>query len=106
MATGTIPFGHDPHSQSDTFIYLRCLTNQKRIEEEGKRRNWAFMKFLDDLEYDERVELVRAFKDLLAPHLPDEVRSSPPERYVQHVEVLLRTYAEVSGHFKQLVRAM
>lgn len=85
---------------------LDALATQKRLEEEDKRRDWAFTKFLDGLEYDQRVEVVKAFKDLLAPYLPDEVRSSSPERYVQHAEVLLRTYADVSGHFKQLVRAM
>ena len=26
MGTGTIPFGHDDHSQLDTFIYLRILS--------------------------------------------------------------------------------
>ncbi len=85
---------------------LDVLTEEMRFEEEDKRRNWVFTKFLSGLEYEERVELVRAFMDLLAPHLQDEVLASPPERYVKHAEVLLRTYAQVSGRLKQLVRAM
>ena len=85
---------------------LDTLTESMKAEEEEKYRNMMFKKFLDGLDYDARVELVSAFMDLLAPHLPAEALASPPERFVQHAEVLLRTYIRASGNIVQLMRTL
>jgi hypothetical protein len=85
---------------------LDVLTEYFRADAEEKHRNLAFKKMLKMLEYDEQVALVKGFMDYLGPQLPEEVRSSRPEQFVKHAEVLLRAYAQVSGRFRQLVRAL
>ncbi len=87
-------------------LILDLLVNQVRMEEFAKYANFVFRRILGSLEYEDQVRLVELFMKRLAPHLPEEVLSSPPEQFVEHVEILLRAYVQAMGQVKQLLKSI
>jgi len=86
-------------------LILDLLVNQFKVDEFEKHTSLAFKRMSEALEYEERLALVKAFMKRLEPYLPEEVLSSPPERYVEHVEVLIRAYVQAMSQVKQLLRS-
>ena len=87
-------------------VLLDTLTAQFKTEEQEKHVNMVFKEALSTMEYPERLAVVTALVEHLGPHLPAEIRSSPPDRYVQKVDILVRIYVQsldtVKGMFRNL----
>lgn len=85
---------------------LDSITEFLKSELREKYANRIFKRLLNDLDYDERVALVKSFMDILSPYLSDESCLSPPDAYVDHAEELIRAYMSFIDHIRQRMRAM
>ena len=85
---------------------LDTLTEQLKAEQQEKHAARAFKIALSGLDYEGRVALVEEFIGLLRPFLPDELADAPPERFLDGIELLVRTYMNSVEQIRHTLRAM
>lgn len=87
-------------------IILDAVTEQYKGEEQAKYVKRIFKDTLNNLDWDGRVNFMRAALKRLGPFLPAEVKSQPPEQFVEHYEPIITTYVRSSDKVNQLLRTM
>ena len=61
-------------------------------------------KALNPLDWEEKVRVVALFLKRLGSQLPEDIRQSPPERFVQDCATLVRAYVESMERVRSLLR--
>jgi hypothetical protein len=61
---------------------------------------------LDSSDYATNVQLAAALMRRLAPHLPEDVRREPPERYAKHLDTIIQCYLRSREHIDALIRTL
>jgi len=85
---------------------LDAMTEQFKLEQQNKYVNWVLKNALDPLDWARKVAFMAALLERLGPHLPEDVRSQPPERFAKHSETVVRHYVESLDRVKVLLRAI
>ena len=85
---------------------LDAMTEQFKTERQIKHVNRRLKEALDPLDSRSRISFMGALLKRLGPHLPEEVRSAPPERFAKHYEIIVKTYVKSLGKVKELFRAL
>jgi hypothetical protein len=84
---------------------LDMLTEQFKREEQEKHVYGVFKWALDPEDWQGKVDLMGALMKRLEPHLGPEILSQPPERFVEHCEVIIRGYLESMERVKSIFRS-
>jgi hypothetical protein len=82
------------------------MTEQFKHEQLEKYVNLVLKSELDPLDWDGKVDLIRAFLNCLKNHLPAEITSQPPERYAGHYDILVRAYVKSMDQVRSLIRSL
>ena len=83
---------------------LDVMTEHFKTDQHAKHVSRMCKEALDPLDWEDRVRFMRAFLARLAPDLPPEIRSQPPERFARHHETIIRTYVRSLDRVKQLLQ--
>ena len=83
---------------------LDALTEQLKTEQQAKHIDRVLKEALDPLDWNERVEFMRAFLVRISTQLPPDIREQPPERFARHYEVIIQAYVQSLDHVRQLLR--
>ena len=73
---------------------LDCMTEQFKTEGRNKHVNRVIKEALSPMEPDAKISFIRVLLNRLSPHLPEDIVSAPPERFVDHCEVIVKTYVK------------
>ncbi len=87
-------------------LILDALTEQFKSERQADYVHAVFRKALDGLEWQEKIDFIKAALQRLAPFLPAEIRSQPPERFARHYETIVQTYVQSFDQVSQLLKTM
>jgi len=85
---------------------LDSLTDQFKAEQQEKHVSMILKSAISSLEYEERVAFMAALLERLARHLPPDICSSPPERFADHCEPIVRAYVESLEKVDELLRRL
>jgi len=85
---------------------LDAMTEQYKAEEQAKHIDRIFKEALDPLDWDARVMLMAALLQRLAPDLPEDIRSAPPERFARRWEILVRAYVNSLDKMRDVLRTL
>jgi len=86
---------------------LDFMTEQFKIERRSKHINRVIKEALNPMEPDAQISFIRALLQRLAPHLPPEIVSAPPERFAKdddEFKVLVMTYVKSLDHITAVFR--
>ena len=84
---------------------LDRMTEQLKMEEQEKYVSFVLKEALDPLDWEDRVRFMEAFLRR-APHLPLELRESPPERLAKHADEIVRAYSSSMDSLQTLLRSI
>jgi len=73
---------------------LDAMTEQFKNERRNVHVNRVIKEALSPLDVNDRMSFVSALLKRLAPHLPQEITSASPKRFVEHYELIVKTYVE------------
>ena len=85
---------------------IDLITEQFKGEEHEKHVNRVLKTTLDPLDWEGRVELMRTLLERLAPNLPVDIASHPPEMFTGNYETVVRAYVESFDQMKSLLRSL
>lgn len=85
---------------------LDLMTEQHKSEQRFKRVNRVLKQWLDPLDWDRQLELMRALLERLRRHLPDELKDADPARFVRRREEIVRAYVQGADRIGSLIRTM
>jgi hypothetical protein len=85
---------------------LDAMTEQFKKEEREKEVNRVLTEALDPLDWNSQVALMEALLERLGPHLPEDIRAQPPERYANQVQLLAKAYAESMDQLNLTFRSL
>jgi hypothetical protein len=85
---------------------LDLMTEQHKSEQRYKRVNRVLKQWLDPLDWDRQLELMRALLERLRRHLPHELRDADPARFVRRREEIVRAYVQGADRIAGLIRTM
>lgn len=89
---------------------LRCvfdlMTAEFNRKEKGKHLNLLLKTVLDPLEREKKLMVVKALLTHLEGHLPPEIISQPPERFIESCEMLVRGLLDSMEHVKGIFRTL
>ena len=83
---------------------LNIITEQFKSEQQANYIQRVFTDALSPLDWDGRVDFMRAALGRLAPCLPDEIRTQSPERFAHDYEVIVQTFVQSLDKVNQLFR--
>lgn len=87
-------------------VVLDQMTEQYKIQQQGRHVQRALQEAMDPLDWDARVAFMGAFLARLGPQLPAEIRDQPPERYARHYDTILQAYVRSLDSVQQLLRTL
>ena len=85
---------------------LDAMTEQFKKEEREKEVNRVLTEALDPLDWNSQVALMKALLERLGPHLPEDIRAQPPERYANQVQLLSKAYVESMDQLNLTFRSL
>jgi len=83
---------------------IDVMTEQFKTEQQAKHVNRVVKESVDPLDWMAREAFMEAFLDRIRPHLPQEIRNQPAERYTRHYEPVLRVYVQSLDRVKEKLR--
>jgi len=86
-------------------LVLDVMTEQFKKEQQSMHVNHVLKSTLDPLDWQGKVNLIKALMDRLRPHLPNEIISQPAERYAGHYENIVEAYVQSMDKVKTLFRS-
>jgi len=85
---------------------LDAVTEQFKSEQQADYIQRIFTDALSPLDWDGRVAFMRAALQRLAPFLPEEIKTQPPERFAHDYEVIVQTFVQSFDKVNQLLRTL
>jgi hypothetical protein len=85
---------------------IDLITDQFKREEQEKHINRVLKTAIDPLDWEGKVELMRTLLERLAPNLPVDIASQPPEMFTGNYETVVRAYVESFDQMKSLLRSL
>jgi len=85
---------------------LDAMTECFKAEQQTRRVSRVLKEAVDPLDWKERVSFTSGLLARLAPLLPPEMRSLPPERFARHYETIARAYVSTLDGLKKLLRRL
>jgi len=85
---------------------LDVMTEHFKMEEQEKHINRILKEALDPLDWNTKVEFMKEFLKRLAPYLPSEIKTAPPERFARHYEAIIRNYIKSIDNVKDLLKSL
>jgi len=85
---------------------IDLITEQFKREEQEKHINRVLKTAIDPLDWEGKVELIRTLLERLAPNLPVDIASQPPEMFTGNYETVVRAYVESFDQMKSLLRSL
>jgi len=73
---------------------LDCLTDKFKAESQTRHINRIIQEILGPLDRDVQLSFISALLKRLSPHLPQEIASAQPERFVDHYETIAKEYVK------------
>jgi hypothetical protein len=73
---------------------LDCLTDKFKIESQERHINRIIHEIIGPLDRDVQISFISALLKRLSPHLPQEIASSQPERFIDHYETIAKEYVK------------
>ena len=83
---------------------LDAITEQFKTECQGKYVNRVIRDALGPLNREAQISFISALLKRLAPHLPHEIATASPERFVAHYEVLVKGYVKSLDKINEVFR--
>jgi hypothetical protein len=83
---------------------LDAMTEQFKAECQSKHVNRVIKEAVTPLDTDAQVSLISVLLNRLAPHLPQEIATSPPQRFIQHYEILVKAYVQSLDKMNEVFR--
>ena len=84
---------------------LDDITAQFKHEQLEMHVNRVLKLVLDPLDWNGKVELIRAILKRLEHQLPQDILSQPPEQYAAHYDVIVRAYINSMDQIKSIIRS-
>jgi len=84
---------------------LDDITAQFKHEQLEMHVNRVLKLVLDPLDWQGKVELIRAILKRLEHQLPQDILSQPPEQYAAHYDVIVRAYINSMDQIKSIIRS-
>lgn len=100
---GAFAEAHQPTRGGMRFV-LDVLVDELKAEAIRKRVAWSFTRALEPLDYEQRVQVMRALMKQLGPALPPDLRHAPPEQFVSHAQPLIQAYAQMLSNLRKRFR--
>ena len=85
---------------------LDLVTEQFKNEEQEKHISRVLKIIVDPMDWEKKIALMKEFIMRIEPHLPDEITTLPPERFVGHYEELVKAYVQSMDKVKTLFRSL
>lgn len=82
------------------------MTEQFKHEQLENYVSLVLKSELDPLDWDGKVDLIRAFLNCLKNHLPTEITSQPPERYAGHYDIIVQAYVKSMDQVRSIIRSL
>ncbi|MFC1761014.1 hypothetical protein ACFL6U_02915 [Planctomycetota bacterium] len=95
--------GKDALSGGMKFI-LDAMTEQFKAERQTKHVNRVIKEAISPLDTNAQVSLISVLLKRLAPHLPQDIATAPPERFIQHYEIIVRAYVQSLDRVHEVFR--
>jgi hypothetical protein len=83
---------------------LDAMTEQFKAECMSKHINRVIKEAITPVDTDEQISLISVLLKRLAPHLPQEITTSPPERFIMHYETLVKAYVQSLDKMNEIFR--
>ena len=83
---------------------LDAMTEQFKAERQAKHVNRIIKEAISPLDTNAQISLISVLLKRLAPHLPEEIATSPPERFIQHYEIIVRAYVQSLDRVHEVFR--
>jgi hypothetical protein len=83
---------------------LDAMTEQFKAECMSKHVNRVIKEAITPVDTDEQISLISVLLKRLAPHLPQEIATSPPERFITHYETLVKAYVQSLDKMNEIFR--
>jgi hypothetical protein len=85
---------------------LDRMTEQYKRDRVGEHVNRVIREAVDALDWDGRVAFVSGLLDHIGPALPPDLRDVPSAYFLEHIDLLLRAYAQSLDRMIVLLRAL
>lgn len=85
---------------------LDLMTEQFKREQQEKHIGHALKSALDPLDWEGKVDLMKALLDQLQSHLPQEITSQPAERYAGNYEGIVKAHVRSMDQVKTIFRSL
>jgi len=80
---------------------IDIMTNHYKIDKQEKHINMVIKESIDSLDATEKKNFIKEFMEYIGPHMPEDIRSQPPERYIRHYDEIVRLYVQSMDKVKQ-----
>ena len=85
---------------------LDALTERFKQEEQEKQIKRILSEALDPLDWNSKVAFMAVFLRRIAPQLPPELQTEPPERYANQYETIIPLYVQSMDRLRERLRAL
>ena len=83
---------------------LDCLTEQFKTDFQAKHVNRVIREALGPLNRDAQICFISALLKRLTSHLPSEIATASPERFIDHYEVIVKAYVKSLDKINEVFR--
>ena len=83
---------------------LDCLTEQFKTESQTRHVNRVLRDALGPLNRETQICFISALLKRLASHLPSEVATASPERFIDHYEIIVKAYVKSLDKINEVFR--
>ena len=83
---------------------LDAMTEQFKAECRSKHVNRVIKEAITPLDTNAQLSLISVLLKRLAPHLPPDIAESPPDRFIQHYEILVKAYVQSLDKISEIFR--
>ena len=83
---------------------LDAMTEQFKAEREAKHVSRVIKEAISPLDTNAQVSLISVLLERLAHHLPEEIATAPPERFIGHYEIIVRAYVQSLDRVHEVFR--
>ncbi len=84
---------------------LDIITDQFKQEQQRKHVEHVLKSAIDPLDWQGKVNYIKALLDRLKFHLPNKITSQPAERYASHYEGIVEAYVQSMDQLKSIIRS-
>lgn len=83
---------------------LDVLTEQFKAECQAKHVNRIIKEAITPLDTNAQISLISVLLKRLKSHLPEEIANSPPERFIEHYEIIVKAYVRSLDKINEVFR--